>query len=177
MRLNFKKAAEEIKNNSPENCLIHFKGTKEGLHIFTEWTFTKFKFCRLQWLKLPGVSSEIAHQSLEICGNEVEESDFCKYFYHKYCYRQFTDISKLKRAETKMQRHIDTQEDPSGASVPQAPATPSNPTKRTRSTSTSTTTSTISSLVGKPARNNDVLPNVYILCKREKTYVKDKVCK
>lgn len=149
-------------------CLIHLQGVKEDINNFTEQTFNKFKNCRLKWLQLQGISSEIAHQSLKICANE--EEDCSKFFFHKYCYRQFTDVSKIKRAEVKQQKLGLVSADVSRINQSEVGAPSINPRKRTRS-------ATLSSLVETPARNNEVLPNVCIICKKEKIYVNDKVGK
>ena len=154
-------ADEETKGKS---CLIHLKGVKEEINTFTEQTFTKLKNCRLQWLQLPGSSSEITHESLKICANE--ELDFSKYYFHKYCYRQFTDVTKIRRAESKQQKLLAVEQ--SEINQCKVATASINPRKRTRS-------AIISPLVEIPARNNEVLPNVCIICKKEKIYVKDKV--
>ena len=154
-------ADEEIKGKS---CLIHLKGIKEEINTFTEQTFTKLKNCRFQWLQLPGTSSEIAHESLKICANE--ELDFSKYYFHKYCYRQFTDVTKIRRAESKQQKLLAVEQ--SEINQCEVATASINPRKHTRS-------AIISPLVEIPARNNEVLPNVCIICKKEKIYVKDKV--
>ena len=147
-----------------KSCLIHLEGVKEELNAFTDQTFAKFKNCRLQWLPLPGTSSKVAHESLNICTNE--ELDFSKYYFHKYCYRQFTDVTKIRRAESKQQKLLDFEQ--SETNQCDVDTASKIPRKRTRS-------ATMSPLDKIPARNNEVLPNVCIICKKEKIYVKDKV--
>ena len=147
-----------------KSCLIHLEGVKEELNAFTEQTFAKFKNCRLQWLFLSGTSSKIAYESLNICTNV--ELDFSKYYFHKYCYRQFTDVAKIRRAESKQQNLLDFEQ--SETNQCDVDTALKIPRKRPRS-------ATMSQLDKIPARNNEVLPNVCIICKKEEIYVKDKV--
>ena len=135
-----------------KSCLIHLEGAKEELNAFTDQTFAKFKNCRLQWLPLPGTSSKVAHE--------------CLYYFHKYCYRQFTDVTKIRRAKSKQQKLLDFEQ--SETNQCDLDTASKILRKRTRS-------ATMSPSDKIPARNNEVLPNVCIICKKEKIYVKDKV--
>ena len=149
--------------NKKSSCLLHLIGVKDDLHCFSVKTFNKFKTCREQWLKYSGKMTEIAKESLEICGNHfddnTEDFDFTQFVFHKYCYRQFTDISKIKREELKHAKQVESLKHDQPNSSADTPAPPSP--KRARSSMAMPSTSF--GEVPQP-RNRHVLPRMCILC-------------
>ena len=75
---------------------------------FTSCTFDRLKERRNEWIHLDGEQREIAEKSLEFLTIEQEqlcyENDSPPFFYHKECYRRFTDKTKMERAATRLKK-------------------------------------------------------------------------
>ena len=72
---------------------------------FTSCTFDRFKERRNEWLHLDGEQREIAEKFLTIEQEQLcYENDYLPFFYHKECYRRFTDKTKMERAATRLKK-------------------------------------------------------------------------
>ena len=90
-------------------CLIHYSGTKGSLLPLADKRFQTFLFRRRQWLKYDELSSLVAEKSLNVCpeGDKSVEN-FSRFFFQTKCYNQFTDVSKIERAEKKAAERKDS---------------------------------------------------------------------
>lgn len=85
-------------------CAIHFEGEdNKDIRVVTDITLKRIIERRKQWLDLSGSYnnfSSVAVNSFEFIPADVHNVDQLprKCFYHIKCYRNFTDITKIERA-------------------------------------------------------------------------------
>jgi hypothetical protein len=149
------------------SCIIHFTGKGGQIKSLTTETLKKIIERRKQWLNLPekyGEISDVAEKTyahIPANKDEVCEHDE-KLGYHVSCYRNFTDKTKLERAEStlaNLKRKKDECEKQDDDPVPQK-RTPTRQSSRIQKQSCSPTTS--SSVRG------NILPKRCLVCKKAK---------
>ena len=153
-------------------CIIHFSKVDAFLPLiqFTSCTFDRLKERRNEWLHLDGEQREIAEKSLEFLTIEQEqlcyENDSPPFFYHKECYRRFTDKTKMERAATRLKK-VDLKHNKQIVNLEEK----MRPLTR--------------SLLDKPesvkvtpqenSTGKDILPEICIICKKLENYYTDPV--
>lgn len=134
------------------------------MYGFTAQSFRKFSKCREEWLNLSRSGGElavVAEQSLELCSEEG--AVFTEFQFHKYCYRQFTNVDKIQRAQKRKLKNPDLPGNSASTSVEQKPQV-----KRSlRSAEKSATESR--------RRSKHVLPENCIICLKANKRKKDPV--
>ena len=147
-------------------CLVHYSGTDSSLLPFTKKRFQTFLSRRRQWLELvkdDDVSSLVAKKSLSVCPDE--NVNYTNFFFHAKCYNQFTDVSKIERAEeraAKRKEHDNPEQNPLDKDLRSPEAK-----RRTRST--------FESVLQQKSCASNVLPHLCIICKQKNAYFKNKV--
>jgi hypothetical protein len=149
------------------SCIIHFTGKGGQIISLTTETLKKIIERRKQWLNLPekyGEFSDVAEKTyahIPANKDEVCEHDE-KLGYQVSCYRNFTDKTKLERAEStlaNLKRKKDDGEKQDDDPVPQK-RTPTRQSCGIQKQSCSPTTS--SSVRG------NILPKMCLVCKKAK---------
>jgi hypothetical protein len=152
-------------------CVIHFPKVDAFLPLiqFTSFTLDRVKERRNQSLHLDGERKEIAEKSLEFLTIKQEhlcfENDSPPFFYHKECYRRFTDKTKMERATTRLKKanlkineQIVNQEDKL------------RPLTRSLIDKPESVKANQQEKPFKPATGKDILPKICIICKKLENY-------
>ena len=159
-------------------CVVHFDGKNGEIKKLTEGTFAKIIDMRKRWLNLSSSYkefTEVAKKSFEFIDESDELTELVHETcgYHLDCYRTFTNISKLERANTTLanagRKRVSEQ------SIGQ-PEINSNARKVARTTRHSL--STLKKVKDCPStcRSSNVLPEICLICKRPGAlYITDKV--
>ena len=157
------------------SCLIHFKGESGVLTRFTGISLEKFLTCHKLRLGLDGEQREIAENTTHIAKDIQTTGDLrditCNLHYHRSCYSKFTNLTSIRRAQTRSAKRQKDDEISNNENrnitteVDQAESAP--PKKFLRS-------STVTSSFVKP-RNEAVLPPICIICDEEHKFIIDPV--
>ena len=157
------------------SCLINFKGESVVLTRFTDISLETFLTCHKLWLGLDGEQREIAESTTHIAKDIQTTGDLrditCNLHYHRSCYSKFTNLTSIRRAQTRSAKRQKDDEISNNENrnitteVNQAVSAP--PKKFLRS-------STVMSSAVKP-RNQTVLPPICIICNEEHKYINDPV--
>lgn len=162
-----RKFQKTVNTMGSPSCLVHFKGEEGPLTCFSEVSFEKLKTSQQLWLSLDGQQREIAEKTTEILQEIVSMEDpsqaIEKLHYHRSCYSKFTNITLIRRAQARCNKHQGTndqsEENEMGEkNIENTTITP--PAKILRSSTSSALKS----------RSQHVLPPVCIICGQEKAY-------
>lgn len=158
----------ETVHSSP-TCLIHFEEEEGRLTTFTKNSFEKFLTSHEQWITLDGQQQKIAERTNDIVRN-VKSSDqplhvIQNLHYHRKCYSKFTNVTLIKRAQSRCSKQSVITEADCGKVQETNNEQSLPPKKLMRSGSSNSFKS----------RNKNVLPSVCLICQKENMYITDQV--
>ena len=151
-------------------CVINFEGKEGEIKNFTQDTLAKMIETRKKWLNQPFSYKNftaVAEKSFEYLSVSGDLSDEEKCCYHLLCYRKFTDVNKIKRAESTPTEAAKKIVAGDGENID---IDYPKPEKVSRTTTRRSFGSSHAS------RSPNVLPNVCLICKKHGSiYVTDSV--
>ena len=119
-------------------CILHLSNDSKCNAIpvtpFSAESWEKVAQCAKEWAKYDGENADIPREHARAALWDSPPRESTDIGYHRVCYSRFTDMNKLKRAESQQQkRHHEANVNEQNASVATAIALP--PTKVLRSSS------------------------------------------
>ncbi len=151
-------------------CVIYFEGKSGELLKLTQASLDKIVERREQWLNLSSSSYtafiEVAEKSFEFISdsenlNIDNVAQVCSY--HRACYRNFTDITKIERARKVLTINAGQKRSADSFSVTTDNTDTDNPKPKKVHR---TTRQSFQKVTGNFSRSPHVLPQICLICKR-----------
>lgn len=150
-------------------CLIHFKEEEGPLICFTETSFRKFLTSHEQWITLDGQQQEIAERTNGTvkCIRNLNQPlhEIQTLYYHRQCYSKFTNVTLIKRAQSRCSKKTTAVEAENG-NIQNATSETSLPQKKIMRSDKSNS---------NKSRNKDVLQPVCLMCQKKDAYITDQL--
>ncbi len=154
---------------SSPTCLIHFENEDGPLTCFTDTSFGKFLTSHEHWITLDGPQRDIAERTSDIVANirslEKPVNIIQNLHYHTKCYSRFTNITSIKRAQSRCSKQLATVE-AEDSNVEETESHHFPPPKKVLRSD---------NLNSFKSRNKNILPPVCLICQKQNTYITDQV--